>query len=52
MSDQKDKKDGQRYSVDEILAEYGSGRYKGAKVLDFPEREEQPPRDEIGRAHV
>ncbi len=45
MSDQKDKKDGQRYSVDEILAEYGSGRYKGAKVLDFPEREEQPPRD-------
>ena len=37
MSDQKDQKGGREYSVDEILAEYGSKR-TGAKVVDFPEQ--------------
>ncbi len=37
MSDQKDQKGGREYSVDEILAEYGSKR-TGARVVDFPER--------------
>lgn len=44
MSDQKNQKGGQRYSVDDILAEYGSGRYRGTKVLDFPEQEDPPAR--------
>ena len=38
MSDQKDQKGRREYSVEEILAEYGSGRSKGTKVVDFPER--------------
>ena len=42
MSDEKDKKSRREYSVDEILAEYGSGRAKGTKVLDFPERKTVP----------
>ena len=42
MSDQKDKKGRREYSVDEILAEYGSGRSAGTKVVDFPERKDKP----------
>ena len=38
MSDRKDQKGRREYSVDEILAEYGTGRSKGAKVVDFPDR--------------
>ena len=45
MSDQKDQKGGWRYSVDEILAEYGSGRSKGTKVVDFPEQRDKPGQD-------
>ena len=37
MSDHKDPKQ-QEYSVDDILAEYGSGKYGKSKVVDFPER--------------
>ena len=42
MSDQKDKTGKREYSVDEILAEYGSGRSRGTKVVDFPERRDEP----------
>ena len=42
MSDQKDQKGKREYSVDEILAEYGSGRSAGTKVVDFPERKDTP----------
>ena len=42
MSDQKDKKGKREYSVDEILAEYGSGRSGGTKVVDFPEQKDKP----------
>ena len=42
MSDQKDQKGGREFSVDEILAEYGSGRSAGTKVVDFPERRDKP----------
>ena len=45
MSDQKDQKGKREYSVDEILAEYGSGRSAGTKVVDFPERRDKPARD-------
>ena len=38
MSDRKDKKGRREYSIDEILAEYGSSRSRGTKVVDFPER--------------
>ena len=38
MADRKDQKGGRKYSVEEILAEYGTGRPKGTKVVDFPER--------------
>ena len=44
MADEKDKKSRREYSVDEILAEYGSGRSKGTKVLDFPERKDKSAR--------
>ena len=38
MSEEKGKQDKAQYSVDEILAEYGSGRYTGSrKVVEFPE---------------
>ena len=42
MSDQKDKKGRREYTVEEILAEYGSGRSVGSKVVDFPERKDKP----------
>ena len=42
MSDQKDQKGGREYSVEEILAEYGTKR-TGAKVVDFPERKDAAP---------
>ncbi len=42
MSDQKDQKGGPEYSVDEILAEYGSGKSRGTKVLDFPDPKPEP----------
>ena len=45
MSDQTDKNGGREYSVDEILAEYGSGRRKG-KVVDFPEQQAPPAQEE------
>ena len=38
MSDQKDQNSGREYSVEEILAEYGSGKYSGRKVVEFPEK--------------
>ncbi len=40
MSDRKDR-DKTKYSLDEILEEYGSGKYKRHKVLDFPGPEER-----------
>ena len=44
MSDQKDEKGGRAYSVDEILAEYGSGSHGAGKdkVVEFPERDSAP----------
>lgn len=42
MADQKDQKGRREYSLEEILAEYGSGRSKGAKVVDFPEQKGEP----------
>ena len=39
MADDKEKKGGKGYSVDEILAEYGSGKYPKPKVVEFPERQ-------------
>ena len=45
MSERKDKKGRREYSVEEILAEYGSGRSKGTKVVDFPERKDQSAQD-------
>lgn len=45
MSDRKDQSN-QDFSVDEILAEYGSGKYqKSPKVVEFPQPEE--PFDEL-----
>ena len=44
MSDQKNQKGRREYSVDEILAEYGSGRSVGTKVVDFPERKDTSAR--------
>lgn len=41
MSDHKDPKQ-QEYSLDDILAEYGSGKYGKPKVVEFPEREKAP----------
>ena len=41
MSDRKDKKGRREYSVEEILAEYGTARSKGTKVVDFPERKDK-----------
>ena len=45
MADDKEKKGGKGYSVDEILAEYGSGKYPKPKVVEFPERQtpQEPP---------
>lgn len=37
MSDQKERSNKTEYSVDDILAEYGSGKYSKPKVVDFPE---------------
>ncbi len=42
MSDQKDQKGDREFSLEEILAEYGTKR-TGAKVVDFPEREDAAP---------
>lgn len=42
MSDQKDQKGRREYTVEEILAEYGSGRSRGTKVVDFPEQKDKP----------
>ena len=49
MSDHKDQKENQDYSVEEILAEFGTGRYeKKPKVVEFPQdnrvREDKPLR--------
>lgn len=46
MSDHKD--NDKQYTVDEILAEFGSGKYsaKPSKVVPFPERKEQPAQQE------
>ena len=46
MSDQKDQKGRKEYSVDDILAEYGSGKYGKAKVVEFPEDRAAPPPEE------
>ena len=47
MSDQRDQKGRKEYSVDEILAEYGSGNYgKSKKVVEFPEGRSAPPKNE------
>ncbi|MBD5133719.1 MAG: hypothetical protein HDT38_04510 [Clostridiales bacterium] len=47
MADDKDKKNGQEYDLDEILAEYGSGKYKAPKVVDFPTQKlPVPPTEE------
>lgn len=43
MSDEKEKQPGREYSVDEILAEYGSGRYERPKVVDFPTAQRAEP---------
>ena len=45
MSDRRDKKNRREYSVDEILAEYGTARARGTKVVNFPER-----KDKLGQA--
>ena len=45
MAERKDKKGRREYSVEEILAEYGSGRSKGTKVVDFPERKDKSVQD-------
>lgn len=50
MSDHKDQKQNQGYDLDDILAEYGTGRYeKKSKVVEFPQeeraaRQDEPPR--------
>lgn len=50
MSDKQEKQDKPQYSVEEILAEYGSGKYaKRPKVVEFPEpapapKTEEPPK--------
>lgn len=46
MSDQRNQNSGREYSVDEILAEYGSGRYSGGKVVEFPEQDGPPQKKE------
>ena len=45
MPDRKDKKTRREYDLDEILAEYGSGRSRGTKVVDFPERKGRSAQD-------
>ncbi len=45
--DQNDQK--REYSVDEILAEYGSGGSDRSKVVDFPEAEERAVLQQTGR---
>lgn len=42
MSDQKDPRE-QNFSLDDILAEYGTGKYTDPKVVEFPEQEPAPP---------
>ena len=42
MAEQKDRTNQTEYSVDEILAEYGTGRYAPSKVTEFPEPEQEP----------
>lgn len=47
MSDHKDQENNREYSVDDILEEYGSGKYGKPKVVDFPEPEQTaPPKEE------
>ncbi len=50
MADDKDKNSGPSYDLDDILAEYGSGKYRKAsrKVVEFPteDRPGPPPREE------
>lgn len=50
MSDQKDKKAQKAgpYSVDDILAEYGSGKYPKPKVVEFPEERPAAAPEEDG----
>ncbi len=47
MSEHKDPKQEHRYSVDDILAEYGTGKYKkSGKVTQFPENKADPAQPE------
>ena len=50
MSEHKDDEKKQSYSVDDILAEYGSGKYGKSKILEFPEQprrpEPEPPKED------
>lgn len=43
MSDHKNEPNKPEYSVDDILAEYGSGKYAKPKVVDFPEPDRSAP---------
>lgn len=43
MAEHKDTDKKQSYSVDDILAEYGSGKYGKSKILEFPAAERQTP---------
>ena len=53
MSDQRDQKGRKEYSVDEILAEYGSGNYgKSKKVVEFPEGRSAPPKNETDQPPI
>ena len=46
MADDKDKNSGPSYDLDDILAEYGSGKYQKPKVVDFPADAPAPPAPE------
>ena len=54
MSEHKDDEKKQSYSVDDILAEYGSGKYGKSKILEFPEQprrpEPEPPEEPAAQA--
>lgn len=43
MADDKGKKSEPSYDLDDILAEYGSGKYQKPKVVDFPADAPAPP---------
>ncbi len=57
MSDETKNQGGPEYSVDEILAEYGSGKYSRPKVVEFPAGERPapaspPPEEEAPRPPI